>query len=72
MAGADRRAAVTVRVRYHQEGSASWWAESPDLEGWTAAADSLAALRELVREAVGMLRPDDAALVEEVSRPGDS
>ncbi len=31
----------TVRVIYHHE-AAGWWAESPDVEGWSAAGDSYA------------------------------
>lgn len=29
----------TVRVIYHHEAD-GWWAESPDVEGWSAAGDS--------------------------------
>ena len=55
---------MTVRVRYHRE-DASWWAESADLAGWTAAASTLSELRSLVREAVEMFAPGETALIEE-------
>lgn len=29
----------TVRVIYHHEGD-GWWAESPDVEGWSAAGET--------------------------------
>ena len=37
----------TVRVIYHHE-SDGWWAESPDVDGWSAAGDSYA---EVVKQA---------------------
>lgn len=40
-----------VSVRYHHEGS-SWWAESPELEGFVAVGSSLPEVRELVHEGV--------------------
>jgi len=55
---------VTVHVRYHQEQD-SWWAESPELDGWTAAAATLSELRALVREAVAMLAPKHGNMVEQ-------
>jgi predicted RNase H-like HicB family nuclease len=41
----------TVRVIYHREGDA-WWGESPDVEGWSVAADSYAAAVRLAEEGV--------------------
>jgi predicted RNase H-like HicB family nuclease len=40
-----------ITVDYHREGS-SWWAESVDLPGFSAAADTRAELEDLVREGV--------------------
>jgi predicted RNase H-like HicB family nuclease len=40
-----------VRVIYHHEGG-GWWAESPDLKGWTAVADSYEEIVQLVEEGV--------------------
>jgi len=40
-----------VRVIYHHE-DGSWWAESPDVKGWTAVADGYAEIVELVEEGV--------------------
>lgn len=36
-------------VKYHREGG-SWWADSPDIDGWSASAHTHDALREVVRE----------------------
>lgn len=41
----------TIRVIYHHEDD-GWWAESPDVERWTAAADSYAALVKLAEEGI--------------------
>jgi predicted RNase H-like HicB family nuclease len=40
-----------IRVLYHHE-SESWWAESPDVEGWSAAGDSYEEVRELAEEGI--------------------
>lgn len=37
----------TVRVIYHSEAE-GWWAESPDIEGWSVAGDSYGEVRALV------------------------
>lgn len=41
----------TVRIIYHHE-EGSWWAESPDVEGWSAAADSYAEVLRLSEEGI--------------------
>ncbi len=43
--------AVTIRVLYHQE-SQGWWAESPDVEGWTVAGETYEEVRRLVEDGV--------------------
>lgn len=43
--------AEPIRVIHHREGS-HWWAESPDVEGWTAAGDSFAEVVELSEEGI--------------------
>lgn len=40
-----------IRVIYHCE-SEGWWADSPNVEGWSATAPSLDELRDLVEEGV--------------------
>lgn len=40
-----------VRVIYHHEAD-GWWAESHDVEGWSAAGDSYAEVVELAEEGV--------------------
>jgi predicted RNase H-like HicB family nuclease len=42
---------VTVRVLYHQEPE-GWWAESPEIEGWTVAGESYEEVRGLAEEGV--------------------
>jgi predicted RNase H-like HicB family nuclease len=40
-----------IRVIYHHE-DGCWWAESPDIKGWTAVADSHAEIVQLVEEGI--------------------
>ena len=42
---------MTIRVLYHREPE-GWWAESPDIAGWTVAGDSYEAVRQLVEDGV--------------------
>lgn len=42
---------MTVRVLYHDEAE-GWWAESPDIEGWTVASESFEQARQLVEDGV--------------------
>ena len=42
---------MTVRVLYHREPE-GWWAESPDIEGWTVAGETYEAVRQLVDDGV--------------------
>ncbi|HSK48996.1 MAG TPA: type II toxin-antitoxin system HicB family antitoxin [Solirubrobacterales bacterium] len=41
----------TVRVIYHHEDD-GWWAESPDIEGWSAAGASYAEVAKLAKEGI--------------------
>jgi predicted RNase H-like HicB family nuclease len=41
----------TVRVIYHHEAD-GWWAESPDVAGWSAAGDSYAEVVKLAEEGI--------------------
>lgn len=50
-----------VRIIYrHEEGG--WWAESPDVEGWSAAGDSHAEVVKLAQEGVSFALGHEAAL----------
>jgi predicted RNase H-like HicB family nuclease len=40
-----------VRVIYHHEAD-GWWAESSDVEGWSAAGDSYAEVVKLAEESI--------------------
>jgi predicted RNase H-like HicB family nuclease len=41
----------TVRVIYHHEAD-GWWAESPDVEGWSAAGATYAEVVKLTEEGI--------------------
>lgn len=52
-----------IRVRYQQDED-TWFATSPDIDRWTAIADTLDELRQLVEEGVRFaLERDDVAVV---------
>jgi predicted RNase H-like HicB family nuclease len=40
-----------IRVIYHREPE-GWWAESPDVEGWTAVGGSYAEVLKLAQEGI--------------------
>ena len=62
---------LIVRVVLHMEpldsGATSWWAESPDLAGFSAAADSLVELRGLCTEAVHEIAAEDGLEVGRIA-----
>lgn len=61
-----------VRVIYHHEDDA-WWAESPDVPGFTAAGSTLGEVRSLVREGVPFhleMSAGDVELVESTDTDG--
>lgn len=51
----------TVRVIYHHEPD-GWWAESPDIDGWSAAGDTYAEVRELAAQGVPFALGHNASL----------
>jgi predicted RNase H-like HicB family nuclease len=51
----------TVRVIYHHEDE-GWWAESPDLAGWFAAASSYAKIVKLAEEGIPFALGRETAL----------
>lgn len=51
----------TVRVIYHR-GRDGWWAESPDVEGWSAAGDTYAAVVALAEDGIPFVLGQEAAL----------
>lgn len=53
-----------VRVRYHFDEGA-WWADSPDIPGFSAAGRSFDEVRQQVREGVPFFLGESAAVVEE-------
>jgi predicted RNase H-like HicB family nuclease len=58
-----------VRVVYHDE-DGTWWAESPDVAGYSAAAESLAALHRLVHEGLPHFLPNQTfEIVDHLAQP---
>lgn len=55
-----------ITVRIHNE-SGVWWAESPEVPGFSAAADTRDELRELIREGVAYALDDQAHMILEAS-----
>jgi predicted RNase H-like HicB family nuclease len=52
-----------VRVIYHHEDHA-WWAESPDVDGWSAAGDTFDEVRQLAEGGVRFALDRDDVVVE--------
>jgi len=42
---------VTIRILYHQEPQ-GWWAESPEIGGWSVAGDTYEEVRQLAEDGV--------------------
>ena len=56
---------TTVYVIYHKERDGSWWADSPQIQGFTAVGETLGEVRALVFEGVPFyLDMDDVDLRE--------
>jgi len=53
----------TVRVIYHSEPE-GWWAESPEIEGWSVAGDSYADVRALVDAGVEIVLDRTGVAIE--------
>jgi predicted RNase H-like HicB family nuclease len=48
----------TIRVIYHRERD-GWWAESPDVEGWSAAGATYDEVRALAEDGIAFALEDD-------------
>jgi predicted RNase H-like HicB family nuclease len=55
----------TVRVIYHHEPD-GWWAESPDVDGWSAAGSSYGEVVKLAEEGVPLALGQDAKLEHQI------
>jgi predicted RNase H-like HicB family nuclease len=53
-----------IRVIYHDEPPYGWWAESPDIDGWTAVAGTFDQVRQLAEEGVRFALERDDVVVE--------
>lgn len=42
---------MTIRILYHQEPQ-GWWAESPDIDGWSVAGETYDEVRQLAADGV--------------------
>lgn len=51
----------TIRILHHRE-AGSWWGESPDVDGWSAASDSYAEVVKLAEEGIPFALGHDVAL----------
>jgi predicted RNase H-like HicB family nuclease len=51
----------TVRIIYHHEAD-GWWAESPDVEGWSAVGDSYPEVVKLAEEGIPFALEHEASL----------
>jgi predicted RNase H-like HicB family nuclease len=54
-----------IRIRYHYEPDGAWWADSPDLERFTAAAETFAEVRRQAREGAEVFAEEPVMVVEE-------
>jgi predicted RNase H-like HicB family nuclease len=61
----------TVRVIYHHEGD-GWWAESPDVEGWSAAGRSYAEVAKLAEEGIPFALEREEVALEHFVPVGES
>lgn len=50
----------SARIIYHHEAD-GWWAESPDVEGWSAAGDSYAEVVKLAEEGIPLAKAAQVA-----------
>lgn len=52
-----------IRVIYHDETPHGWWAESPDVERWSAAGSTYVEVRQLAEDGVRIaLERDDVTV----------
>lgn len=58
-----------VPVLYHQE-SSGWWADSPQVPGWSATASTLDELRQLIEDGVRFALESDEVIVTHQLAPG--
>lgn len=60
-----------IRVIYHCEPE-GWWAESPDVEGWTAVGGSYAEVLKLAEEGIPFALERDEVNLEHYVPAGES
>jgi predicted RNase H-like HicB family nuclease len=61
----------TVRIIYHHE-DGGWWAESPDVDGWSAAGDTYADVAKLAKEGIPFALERDDLQLEHFVPAGDN
>lgn len=57
----------TVTVVLHRDPDVGWWADSPDVEGWTAADPDLGELRTLIQEGLEFFLDQPVSVDERVA-----
>jgi predicted RNase H-like HicB family nuclease len=60
-----------IRVIYHREPE-GWWAESPDVKGWTAVGGSYAEVLKLAQEGIPFALERDEVDLEHFVPAGES
>lgn len=56
-----------VHIRYHYEpDEGTWWADSPDLERWTAVGDTFASVRSQAHEGASYFAGERVMIVEDL------
>jgi predicted RNase H-like HicB family nuclease len=61
----------SIRVIYHREPE-GWWAESPDVRGWTAVGESYAEVLKLAEEGIPFALECDRVELEHFVPAGES
>jgi predicted RNase H-like HicB family nuclease len=59
----------TIRVILRQETKKNWWADSPDLQGYFAGAETCAELRHLINEGIPFFLGEPAEIIEIFDEP---
>lgn len=54
-----------IRIRYHYDPEGAWWADSPDLERWTAAGETFEDVRREAYKGVEQFAGRTVMIVEE-------
>lgn len=59
-----------IRIRYHHEPE-GWWADSPDMPGFSVAGETLDEVKKMAREGVAFATNAEVVVVEESANTPD-